>query len=491
MKKTLVILFTIAISASAFGQYYQDALRFSTVNTNFGTSARMRALGGAGVALGADLSSAIINPAGLGMYNRSDVFFTPSLNFINSKNTYLGQTDRSFKNNFNMANIGIGLNFNKGEYSTEKFKGGTVALTISRVNDFQLMRAYSGVNKHNSLVNSIVESKGSADSGLKKGAYEQYLITPKSGSFVSDINGTPTQGEAIRERGSTYRYSLAWGGNYNDIFYFGGGIGYYHGTYRAVKNYEETNFKLANGSAAPKINSVLLDENLKVRQNGFDFNFGVTVRPVEFLTLGASYTTPTFNTLRDSAYFDMHAKWKEGVVSYGKGDTLKLNTIKAYRQDPMTTAKYQIRTPGRLRAGAGLFLGKYGFLSGDVEFVDYKSALVQSNDFSSNKDNNEILNRFQNVMNMRFGAEIRVEDFRLRGGYAFMPNPIKNAAFKGEQIISGGIGYRPDDFYVDFTVSHSTNQKSYSPYNISTNQPVVNSAISQLAFTATVGFTFE
>lgn len=487
MKKTLVILFTIAISASAFGQYYQDALRFSTVNTNFGTSARMRALGGAGVALGADLSSAIINPAGLGMYNRSDVFFTPSLNFINSKNTYLGQTDRSFKNNFNMANIGIGLNFNKGEYSTEKFKGGTVALTISRVNDFQLMRAYSGVNKHNSLAKSIVESKESASSGIKRGAIERNLIFPNKGSYDATSNGTPTQGEAIRERGSTYRYSLAWGGNYDDIFYFGGGIGYYHGTYRAVKNYEETNFKLANGSVDPKINSVLLDENLKVRQNGFDFNFGVTVRPVEFLTLGASYTTPTFNTLRDSSYFDLGVNWKNGATL---NDTIKLNTIKAY-QSPITTAKYQLRTPGRLRAGAGLFLGKYGFLSGDVEFVDYKSALVQSNDFSSNKDNSEILNRFQNVINMRFGAEIRVEDFRLRGGYAFMPNPIKNAAFKGEQIISGGIGYRPDDFYVDFTVSHSSNQKSYSPYAISTNQPVVNSAISQLAFTATVGFTFE
>ena len=51
-------------------------------------SARIQAMGFSQVALGGDLSSAFSNPAGLGFYNKSEVTFSPALNF-NSTNSYL------------------------------------------------------------------------------------------------------------------------------------------------------------------------------------------------------------------------------------------------------------------------------------------------------------------------------------------------------------------------------------------------------------------
>ncbi|MEQ8560818.1 MAG: hypothetical protein RID18_04855, partial [Cytophagales bacterium] len=59
--------------------YYQDALRFSS--TDRGGTARLQGLAGSGVALGGDLSSVIINPAGLGFYNRSVLSITPQISF--------------------------------------------------------------------------------------------------------------------------------------------------------------------------------------------------------------------------------------------------------------------------------------------------------------------------------------------------------------------------------------------------------------------------
>ena len=50
--------------------YAESALLFS--RTNPGGSARIQALGGTQVSLGGDYSSAFSNPAGLGMYNKSE-----------------------------------------------------------------------------------------------------------------------------------------------------------------------------------------------------------------------------------------------------------------------------------------------------------------------------------------------------------------------------------------------------------------------------------
>ena len=55
-----------------------DALRYSTHNLN-GT-ARYTAMGGAFSSLGAEFSALSQNPAGIGMYQFSEITFTPSFN---------------------------------------------------------------------------------------------------------------------------------------------------------------------------------------------------------------------------------------------------------------------------------------------------------------------------------------------------------------------------------------------------------------------------
>ena len=63
------------LASSSFAQsYVESALLFS--RTVPGGSARIQGMGGSQIALGGDFSSNLSNPAGLGMYNRSEVTFT-------------------------------------------------------------------------------------------------------------------------------------------------------------------------------------------------------------------------------------------------------------------------------------------------------------------------------------------------------------------------------------------------------------------------------
>src|SRR5689334_8367256 len=89
IKKCLgIALSVIVLSAPAVlaQSYPETALLFS--RTQAAGSARIQGMGGAQTALGGDYSSALSNPAGLGMYNRSEFTFSPGLSFYNTKAGY-------------------------------------------------------------------------------------------------------------------------------------------------------------------------------------------------------------------------------------------------------------------------------------------------------------------------------------------------------------------------------------------------------------------
>ena len=86
----------IAISTiTANAQNEVDALRYSTQNLS-GT-ARYSAMGGAFGSLGGEFSTLSSNPAGIGMYQFSELTFTPSLNLNATKSYYNGNNLYAYK----------------------------------------------------------------------------------------------------------------------------------------------------------------------------------------------------------------------------------------------------------------------------------------------------------------------------------------------------------------------------------------------------------
>ncbi|MDE0472428.1 MAG: hypothetical protein OXH57_10845, partial [Ekhidna sp.] len=148
--------------------YYTEALRFSQSDYGLGSTARMQAVGGASIALGGDISSAASNPAGLGFFNKGVFTLSPALSFANVDTDFSvadGEevfSNKTFKTNLNIANIGAVINWNKGRFTNDKFKGGSLAISINRSGSYRLERFYEGENNYNSLADALATDAGTA-----------------------------------------------------------------------------------------------------------------------------------------------------------------------------------------------------------------------------------------------------------------------------------------------------------------------------------------
>ena len=514
----LSLLVVCSFQASAQFGYYQDALRYSQTNWLTGSTARMQGLAGAQASLGGDMSLANSNPAGLGFFNKSTASMTLGLGFENSDDEFTDLTTPNFKNTFAVSNAGFVVNYGKGRFTEEKFKGGSLGISLARVNDFSREFRYEG-ESGTSLLDVIVDNYNSGNSGdLEEAFYNQFLvdqvaydgvldvydpnnflvnagvISPNQvgmfADYASPIITIPYQQESISEKGNQYQFNLSWGGNYDDKVYFGGGIGVQTLYFKRKRNYEENEFIDGNGNDDPLIDSFVLEDQLVARGGGLNTSFGMIVRPVQMLTIGIAYQSPTFLTINEESDFTLTSNWRN--VSYedlnGDGTVYDLGGGVDPYLSQITETKYKIRTPSKLNLGTTIFLGKLGFISGDLEMVDYSNAELQSNDFSPLGDNQVILNDYKSVLNYRVGAEFRLDEIRLRGGLAVYPDPTGQGNKK--DYFTFGVGYRASDYFVDLALVNSKYQQAYQPYSYPDADLVVSSDIRTTRIAITAGFNY-
>ena len=173
--------------------------------------------------------------------------------------------------------------------------------------------------------------------------------------------GYPLQTERIVTTGGQYQLNLAWGGNYNDRVYFGGGLGIQTVSYSRVRRFLEDQYQTYDS-----LNSTSINDELNINGSGINATFGVIVRPVNMLTVGLSYVTPTFYALNDEYSFVHTTRWNNAEV-IENGETVVLNELD-YISD-ISISNYTLRSPSRLTLGTSLFFGKMGFVTGDVELV--------------------------------------------------------------------------------------------------------------------------
>ena len=87
-RKIFLVIAGMFFTGSISAQYAEDALRFS--RTFPGGTARIMGMAGAQNALGADISSLVGNPAGLGFYRSSDFSISPTLRFNTTESKTFG-----------------------------------------------------------------------------------------------------------------------------------------------------------------------------------------------------------------------------------------------------------------------------------------------------------------------------------------------------------------------------------------------------------------
>jgi len=502
MKKSIGIVLSVillSINYSAWAQSYaESALLFG--RTQPAGSARIIGLGGTQIALGGDYSSAQSNPAGLGMYNRSEVTLTPALSFYNSQATLNGSTNNESFSKFNIP--GFSLVFNMKRDQEGDFKGGTFGITFSRINDFNNSTIYSGHNTTSSIVDYFMEqANGTNTSQFDNGqyqyntptglAYYNYLIGPTTlldppgsdSQYFTDAPVESDQREEITTTGRSNQWNFSYGANYKDILFFGGGLGITTLSYKSQKVYSE-------GYSSDVINNMQLSENLNVRGSGVNVTLGAIARPFNFMQLGLSFTSPTYYQLTETYDASMSTSWKN--YDYWDGhQNVRLNNESASTDE--VTSDYSLTTPLKLSAGIA-FISKYGFISADIERTNPAKSRYSSNvtDVSFSSDNDQIKSLYKAVYNYRVGAELRYNIFRVRAGYNIQSSTFQDRNIDNKiESISGGVGVRLKKFFADFALIQRKASNYYSPYTLSdASEPVVSIKNKITTSMITFGFTF-
>lgn len=489
----IIVFISIQIQAQSF---VETALQFS--RTYPGGSARIQSLGGAQVSLGGDFSSALSNPAGLGMFNRSEFTISPAYNIANASSEYFNQRTADSRSTFHIP--ALSMAFHNDYDKLTGFLGGTFGISYTRTNDFNRNIKYEATNPNNSIIDFFLEDAegfpvSQFDGPLRNTpthlAYENYLIGDSTvidsnanpNSYFTDVLGIPFQTEEIQTRGSQTQWSFSYGANYNDRLFIGAGVGVSSIRFKSKKIFSEV-------FQNEPLSDLRLEESLEIRGSGINATIGATYRLADFFQFAFSATTPTRYELSDTYSAIMQTDWNN--FQY---DATTILNQEQYSSD-IVTSDYNLTTPGKLNVGATFFVQKKGFVTVDVERTNYSNAKYNSitQGVSFDGENSDIKSLYQTVYNLRGGGEFRYNNFRFRAGYAYLPGPFKsiqNDVSEKIQRITTGIGYRESNFYIDIAVIHTFGDNSYRPYSVNTpNSPLVTYSPSSTNIMFTVGLPF-
>ena len=416
----------------------------------------MQGMGGVSSSIGGDVSSMLRNPAGLGFFNRSEVTFSPSLNFHNSETKFAGGSDRDFKTNLNLGTLGFVLN-NSKRNPEGSWKGGSFGIGITRINDFHLKGSINNFESDYSFINSAVDYLnddgpiGLADLALEttlvyyyedEDFYDQDVL-PIDDDTPINIPVSNRQSERIETSGAAYQTSLGYGGNFGDKFYVGASIGFTSLNYIIERRYSEVPL-----SSDSFLNEFTLVDDRRIEGSGINLSLGAIYRPFSQLTIGLAYASPTYYTLEENINSDLTAYFRDEEPSYS-------NLPRAYNFD--------LKTPSVFNTGVTYLFGKNGLITADIEYIDYSNNQYSTDNGDLEGENDFIASNFNDVLNYKIGGEYRLNIFRVRAGYAYFGDPSEelDEVDKSRQSFTIGAGIRLPNYFIDLAVVNTMYETNF------------------------------
>ena len=487
----LAALLSLA-AAAAGAQTMSEALTYS-VNDYYGT-ARSIALGGAMTALGGDLGSIGINPAGSAVAPYSQFSISPTVTILSNtsgystaySDDYSGYLDYRTRK-FNIPNVGFTMKFDTYDSSIKWFTlGFTSSATSHFMNDF----VGSGINDKTSLLGSfaagaspyspsqLFDNDGWFSSGIPWNymaayqggmiaeAYDEYgnvmydgsnytylgategMFRNADGSYDIHTMGDLKQYSRVQTYGAKYDILMNLGMNFGDNFFLGFNLGMPVANYRYVESFDET-------AVEPSQFEIEYDDGVVTRFDSARYEYyqtselagaylkaGFIWLPFGGLRIGAAIQTPTFMTVTD--------RWDVSTKTYfsdAKYDTSA--------DSPTNDFTYNLVTPWRFNAGVAYTLGSFGLVSADFEMADYSTMRFVGyrgdgyyDRYSFAMENDVNRNFAGKEYSGRFGVEIRpVPAFSLRAGYAVRTSP-QCFAYDNNGVKYTAAGYL--NYYDDF-----------------------------------------
>lgn len=465
MKKILFLLITGLTVSVSHSQEVSDALRYS--QDNLTGTARFRAMSGAFGAVGGDLSAISVNPAGSAIFNNNQVGITLSNQDIKNNSNYFG-TQTSDKENSFILNQAGGVFVFKNNNPNDSWKKIAIGVSYENTNNFNNRTFSAGTNPTNSIdkyflayangiplgdITQIPYADQFYDEQQAYFGYKGYVINPVATNdgntqYTSNVpaGGNYYHENEIYTSGYNSKLSFNIATSFKDRLYLGANLNVHITDYRRSSSFYEAN----DNPLVPQetISNLRFNNDLYTYGNGFSFQLGAIAKVTESFRLGLAYESNTWYELYDEVSQSLFT-----TTETSGGDTFNNNVnpnlVNVYDS-------YTLQTPGKTTFSAAYVFGKSGLISVDYAIKDYSSAKFKpTNDAGFRGVNNDISNQLTNTGELRIGAEYKINQLSLRGGYRFEGSPYKNETTVGDLTgYSGGLGYNFGSTKLDLAYSY-------------------------------------
>ncbi len=401
--KTLRYIAVMVLGVCSLTGRAQDYSRLSERDI-MGTS-RYVGMSGAMTAVGGDPSAVADNPAGLGVYLRSEAMLTMD---FQSDHAWTDDA-RSTRRLFMVPQASFVFSYGN-PYEDEGVIANNFMISYQRLKTFH-RTIETGQQPGETSLGSVIASTGV---DLKMD-YPQYRT-----NISNEIS--------LKESGYVNQYALDWGMNISHKFYLGAGMRLY--SYRLSSDadyYERFDAYNEQGKQFDLEN----ENSVLMHGVGFGGSFGVIYRPCGWVRLGASFQTPTVNTLNTHTQGTLSAQ----TDSLRYSDAPNMSWRVTERDEDSYTA------PWHASFGAALQVGDYGMLSLQYDLTHARY--------------------MDNIHTLKAGLEfVPVVGLYINAGYAYSstfkkgdPAPVlidptlerqdAHSLFpRRTQYVSAGIGYR-------------------------------------------------
>lgn len=483
MKRILITLSTLwLLGGVATAQTYElgglafsndalstaDLANLSQQQFHFGT-ARSMGMAGAFTSLGADQAAMVLNPAGLGMYQRNEFAVTPMISITDAKTNGAIPYEENSRSRFGLGNLGAVFNLHEG---SGKLLSVSMGVGYTRLADYNYQSSFSYRGADASIADAMavmleaggayvgsggaITMDGATNWGIDPlfwpavAGYKSYLVDQNAHGvwYPAEIgaNASIDGGTTLRSRGSAGEISFSIGGNYDNKLYFGFTFGIqtlyqrktlYYGeaySYGGGNGYDSpTQAVDAEGNLLPNVMQAMgLQQRMTVDGTGMNAKFGVIYRPISNLRIGLAFHTPTFYTVE--------RRYDLSISTRSLGETSPTNpTTHEYTSDILSEVledegpnAWEFCSPARLMAGISYTLGNIALISVDYERAWFNGIRVKNQPFLPYGQDKEDFKQdfkhyFQGTNTLRMGVEVRpIPMVALRAGYGLIGSALKD-----------------------------------------------------------------
>ena len=503
----LLVAMLPALAMQAQTSYEAAAL----LDTDLSGTSRFVGMGGAMSALGADMSTMSTNPAGTALYRSWDASLSFGGNWITQRTqTNLGK-GRAFDAYGSFDNMGVVIANKQSNVDPVRFVN--FGINYRNVKRFDSKMGMSSNLKRNDGVylsqtgqmawqayqnwDVVAEDFNPHDEEgfFHRNYYKQdwvgwltllgaqgYLIDESAlyeDLALQNKNYYPSNYNEYRsvQYGGIDAYDFNLSVNLYDAVYFGATFTTYDVDRTTESVYSE---RFDDGSYT-------LQNYYRTVGTGYDFKFGVILRPFEesSFRFGVSATTPTVYWLCDhnSAVLNSQVSFtnNETGESWVETPTINTRSSKAYGDDCPTN--YTMIAPFKVNVSLGGTIGTSLALGAEYEYTDYSTTkLFYSDGVEMSEMNEHTGTNFTGKHTLRLGAEHSFGTFYTRLGYNYQAGGYEMDAWKwipvnsvqtntdyanlrSTQNFTCGMGYRGDSFYADAALLYSRQSAEFFPFD--------------------------